>query len=147
MSAIRFTLPDSSGESHDYTMTLHLGGEGSILAMQIMGFIAEPALNAVMGLLEHSGGTGAQLLDLQTSALFDGLDQSTIGPALGRILTNPDAHKIVRRDLVKYVHRDGKPLAQDTNFDQAFQGNYGELFKVVWEVAKRNRFLPLGSTS
>jgi len=147
MSAIKFSLDDSNGESHNYTMTLHLGGEGSLLAMQIMGFVAEPAIGAMLGLFDRATGSVTDLLSLDVSALLDGIDAASVGPAIAGVLADPKTHRIVKRDLVKYVHRDGKPLSNDTNFDQAFQGNYAELFKLCWEVAKSNRFLPLGSTS
>jgi hypothetical protein len=124
MSAIKFTLTDSDGASHDYNMTRHLGGEGSMLT-----------------------GSVVDLMKQDIATLLDGVDASSLGPAIAEVMQDPKAHRLVRKDLMKYVTRDGKPLANDTNFDQAFQGNYSELFTLCWEVAKRNRFLPLGSTS
>ena len=146
MSAIKFSLTDSGGQPHDCTLTLHLGGEGSLLAMQIMGFFAEPAISAMLGLLDKSRGSVADLMSLDVSALLEGIDAGAVGPAIGKVLADPMAHRMVRHDLVKYTYRDGKALADATAFDQAFQGNYSELFTLCWEVAKRNSFLPLGST-
>lgn len=148
MGTIKFELVDSNGATHQYVMTRHLGGEGSLLAMRIMGFCAESAISAMLALLGKAKGSIKDLIDnVNIEDVLADLDSEAMGPAVSRVLADPSAHRIARHDLMKYVHRDGKALAKETNFDQAFQGNYTEWYKLVWEVARRNRFLPLGSTS
>lgn len=42
--------------------------------------------------------------------------------------------------LMKYTVREGKPLSDGDNFDDAYAGNYDELLSAVIEVVKANNF-------
>lgn len=145
---IRFELVDSYGEPHQYSLTLHPGGEGSLIAMQLAAMVSEPIIGLLTGLLSGSGSVSLKgLLDADLGAMLEALDASSIGPSVAKALASPEAQRMIRSDFVRYIARDGKQLSNATNFDQAFQGNYLELFKLSWEVAKRNRFLPLDAIS
>lgn len=145
---IEFTLADSFGEIHSYTLTQHPPTEGVVIAMQLAAMVSEPMLNLLAAMVTGTGsGKLKDLLDADVSKLLGSLEAVDIGPSVSKALASAEAQRMVRTDLVRYATRDGKPLANETNFNLAFRGNYLELFKLAWEVAKRNRFLPLDAIS
>ncbi len=144
---IRFQLEDWEGKPHDYILTLHLGGEGALLAMRIGSLLADPLVQLMASVVSESGAVSLEALMSMGTEILKKVDARAIGPAVSAALASEVGQRIVRKDLIKYVVRDGHDLSNATHFDKAFQGNYLELTKLVWEVAKSNRFLPSAATS
>jgi hypothetical protein len=151
--SVVFACTDYAGEPHQYRCAPFLAEEGLGIFFRLSTLGAEPLLSAVGSLfgkadsleaLKSRLGSGADLgafLDL-----LDGLDFSAVGRGLRATLASPDSPALLR-DLVKGCLRDGKPLSDRTNFNEAFTGNYLELLKAAWEVVLLNRFFSLPGTS
>lgn len=147
-----FSLQDAQGTSHVYECTRHRGSEGLPLAMLLGSLIVEPLAAAVGPVL--------------TTTLESVSGQGDKGAVLEAVLDNPDALKaldlpgVARAvqaamvalpestvySLLRYTNRDGKPLVDQgrpsETFERAYPGNYMELLKALWEVARWNGFFP-----
>ncbi len=126
-----FTLNDADGKAHVYRVARHAGGVGWGLTCEIMALASGP-LSTVLGALVGGGGSGAAI------------DLSQLAAALpGAIASLP---KLTPR-VFAHTTRDDKPLADPTEFDLAYQGNFWECSQALWEVVQHNRFLPLQAIS
>lgn len=138
-----FTLTDSSGKPHTYTVQPHPAGEGTRLVITLMGLAGEPlgrVLNSNLAGLVGKVQSGEVNLESNVNDLLQDIDFSSVARDLRLALAAVDGLQLFQ-DLLKYTHRDGYPLAESGHYDAAFQQNYGELLKAVWEVIKRNGFL------
>lgn len=128
---VEFTLLDDAGNPHGYVVPLHPAVEGQRLMCQILALAAGPLADLATA-YQRTDGNG---LDAD-------VDLAAVGRQMGAALAS-DAPPRLIRDLLRYTARDGKALAQDGGFNDAYTGNYGELLFALWEVVKANRFLPL----
>lgn len=124
-----FHLDDADGTAHEYViMAPHGAAEGTKIMLKLAALIAGPVGGLIDG-LAGKGGPGAT------------------GPELSRAILSLGDNDLIKQLLVN-VTRDGKalggasPLAAKT-FNDAYQRNYGELCRALWEVVAYNRFLSL----
>lgn len=86
----------------------------------------------------HTPKTGGLKIAKDIGSLFlPALGNKT---KIGETIVSVDFENLVDR-LMMFVHRDGKALREAVHFDQAFSGNYGELYELVGTVVKANNFL------
>jgi len=143
-----FEVEDYSGKIHKYRFELHPPtNDGIALSLELMALGGTPLLGAIK---EVASVTVAKKKKGEKFSIADALDLNldigSIGENLQRSLLSPQAGSIPQR-LMKHAARDGQPLDNPFNFDQAFAGNYLELGKAMYEVIIANRFLPLPSIS
>ncbi len=136
-----FTLTDRDGNRHDYSCTPHgaMSGGGLQLMLDVadvVGGVMGAALKAMVGMGDAAESTSIDLTDI--SALAENLPRRLMtagGPKLiARVLENTKRCD----DSGKWVI-----LSSETALDTAYTGNYGELFRAVWEVLCAN-FSPFG---
>lgn len=125
---ITFKLTDDQGVEHTYALIQRGAAEGFDLAGRLIKILG-PGLGSGLGSLKLSeddeGGDA-------------GISLEALGAGAGQICANllaEGGHKLVM-EVLKYTSRDGRPLSNTNDFNEAFQGNYGELFEVVWTVLK-----------
>lgn len=149
-----FRLTDAAGQPHLYEIDLHRGSEGLRLSLQLGSLLVEPLAAAVgpmlPGMIEAAVKGGKLDKQALAASLLDdpdtlrSLDLSGVGRAVQQAaLSLPDETVYA---VLRYTNRDGKPLVASgratLDFDAAYQGNYGELLRAVWEVARANGFFP-----
>lgn len=153
-----FTLADSQGKAHNYVVNAHPAGEGTPLVLYVISLAAEPigrlvetkaadlidvVINKIASgelspdddvskLKEVIGGEDVQ-------RLLHGIEWSRVAADIRVSLAALDTPQLIRQ-VLKYTHRDGKNLALDGEYDQAYTRNYMELFKAVWAVVQFNGF-------
>jgi hypothetical protein len=149
----QFVIVGADGLEHRYTVVLHDAVAGQAIMWDLVALGAEPMARLAESALKSeqviaglssalaSGGAG-KLLDGGAAELLGGLDLGSVGADVKRAITSMPMPKLTR-DILRHTTRDEKPLANDGVFGSAYQGNYGELLRAVWEVAKINRFLSL----
>ena len=159
-----FTLVDSQKNPHEYTVTPHPTSEGSMIVARLIGMAGGPIarlassnLDVLIELIpeliaefqerERSDDpiTDAEFLAVVQSKLGDLSDldldlQQILSDVLAAIFEAGGDEFI--QSLLKRTYRDGKSLGESHVYDTAYQANYAELFKAVWEVIKVNGFLP-----
>jgi len=122
-----FVVIDADGKPHTYHLTLHPGGEGYELSLELTR-LGLPLLGEAMSLVE------------------DGADDATLQAAAkvaGEVLASVDGPALTER-LLRHTWRDGAPV--ETVFDVAYRANYAELYQALAKVVAFNRFFPLPST-
>ena len=75
-----------------------------------------------------------------TNQLLADVDLAPIGVALRKSLLSPRMLPLVRK-LLHNTKRDGKPLREDIHFNDAYQANFGEVFKALVKIIGINHFL------
>lgn len=149
-----FTLTDASGQPHEYSVTPHGASKGTGLCMRVLKIAGEP-----VGRLA-SANLG-QLLDMVGGIeVGDGASNDEVFASIKDRLSELDVDfgDVIRdvqmaiselgdeklfAELFHHSYRDGKPLANPAVYDEAYQANYMELFRAIWEVVTINGFLPL----
>lgn len=116
---IEFTITDHSGTPHEYVVPLFSVDEGLALFGQIMALFSGPIAAAL-----DERGAG--------KALGEHLRDTLMGGAPPKLLLA----------LVGQASRDGKPLRDKVNRDDAFAGNYAELYAAAWKIVVGNGWLP-----
>lgn len=120
-----FTLTDADGTEHRYEIVAkHKAEAGIKITRQLQALVAGPI-----------------------GAFIDGKvsDRAALGPELSRALLGLN-DAIPPRVLLEHVVRDGVPMfgaLYAKSFNDAYQGNYGELDAALIEVIQYNRFLSL----
>lgn len=131
------SMTDDDGQSHEYSLIQHGASEGFDLLPRMLEVVGEPIAVALLG----DGSSDVDLDQLRDGAVE--MELSLRGDLLGPQITTFCRRLVAAggaglvRDLLKYTQRDGKPLADRTHFDAAFQGNYGELMMAVkWAITE-----------
>lgn len=149
-----FELEDYAGQKHKYVCALHPPTSGGLsIALDLAALGVVPLAGLAQGLLKDLEAIGlgsTNLLDIKLdkeglAKILGKLDLSSAALSVKSALLSDQAGTLPQR-MLKHTVRDGKMLEKDSAFDEAFTGNYMELAGVLWEVARANRFLPLGST-
>ncbi len=150
MSDLSFILKDAKGTEHKYVCVLHGADIGMRISMQMLAMGLEPLAKAASDLLTAEGGLAMLIRALkdkgdttEATALLLKLDMQGVAAALSPALGKPEAAVLVK-DILAETLRDGVAL-KGAGLAQAYQGNYGEMYRAVWEVVRRNGFLPLPS--
>jgi len=132
---------------HEYLTSEHPGTEGQRVSWALLGSAAEPLgrlLGQVFseeGALDRLQAEGATL-----TSMVDGLDLAKAGADLGSILALVDGPALTRQ-ILRHTLRDDQPLDRDAVFDEAYAGNYAEMFRAVFKVAMINGFFPVPISS
>lgn len=161
MEPIEFQLVDTNGDAHEYTCTPHKAGDGTRLCLRVLGMAGEPigriASSNLSELIELFAGLDLDpnAEDAELESAFDGFASKVEGLDLdlGAIIRDLQAaiadagDDQFFRSVLKHTYRDGKPVAKNLVFDQAYQANYMELFQAVWKVIQANGFLPFWGIS
>lgn len=153
MDPVRFHLKDRNGELHEYEVGYHTPSEGTRLALTILSCLAEPGARLIQEVLpridkiQDLGLSGdmdvSEAIPAVVKAL-DGLDIAAVGVDVAQVLRNLEP-ALVKACFSK-TKRDGKYLAQDQNYDEAYAGNWGELYKALMRIVRVNDFVPFLST-
>lgn len=152
MSEMSFTLKDARGGEHKYVCVLHGADVGIGISMALLGMGLEPVAKAATDLLSAEGGLAMILRAIKddkdttrASELVSKLDLPGVAEALAPALAKPEAAQLAK-DILSCTLRDGEAL-KGAGFARAYQGNYTEMYRALWEVVRRNGFLPLPSMS
>ncbi|MEL6349400.1 MAG: hypothetical protein AAFV53_40230 [Myxococcota bacterium] len=160
-----FTLHDRNGDPHDYEVTLHPPMEGLIISQQLASLGLEPITQAIEGVLPHlargfmaaqeaankAGRDTISMMDfaVDPEALVWDLRVGRVGEQLSAAIRRLDVG-LVQKILAKTT-RDGRPMGSsrriNSDFDDAYRGNYTELFVACGRVIAINGFLPLDGIS
>lgn len=144
-----FTLTDGDGAVHQYEVVLHPPTEGQRVMWTLLSHLVAPItglLGGLVPLLELSRGRKiSELLDdpeamQRFGEVLAEVDFGKLTATLQAALAAPEMDRLVLQILSR-TSRDGAPLANQLQFDEAYAGNYGELLSAVWEVVRANRFL------
>ena len=132
------TLTDADGQDHRYGCRLHPAGEGFRLMNDLAAIVGGTLGKLLSGAAQ--GEPGGEELG----------DDVDLGSAIGmipRLISLKGEDKLLRR-ILRYTSREdtpdanGRPIMQklksDRDFDQAYAGNYGEMFDAVGWVLKVN---------
>lgn len=150
MTALRFTLSDTGGGSHDYEYTLHRPRDGWKLTTRLSSCLIRPILAglgpAVVAAVETAPkgkGLIAGLID--SPEALAGLDFGKAAEGIEAAVRAVDEETLFA--VLRYTNRDGRALVGDNGkptevFDEAYAGNYYELLRAFWSVASGNGFLP-----
>lgn len=154
----QFSLDDRAGKAHQYRVEPHPAGVGAALALRVQALATEPLVEVLRTIASAPGlqrlGTALQEGSEQdtTALLADAagdllrtvkdLDLSTIGRTLSGMLATKDGPDLVKQILAR-TWRDGRSLGEPMDFDAAYQANYGEMLRAVFEVVRYNGFFPL----
>lgn len=139
-----FTLADSKGGTHTYSIDLFGGSEGMQLAQKITALAIQP-IAAALGPAMVAYLSDSRPNDQAAQSALAGVDVTALGMSCSSVLTQLDKATVYK--MLSQTNRDGKALvSQDgtptVDFDLAYQANYLELGKALVEVAMRNGFLP-----
>jgi hypothetical protein len=149
----QFVIKDADGNDRRYEVTPHNAVQGQAIMWDLVALGAEPVARladsalkseeVVAGLASAlaSGGVG-KLLDGGAVELLGGIDLGAVGADVKRAIVSMPMQRLTR-DILRHTTREGRALSDDTVFGLAYQANYGELLRAVWEVVKINRFLSL----
>jgi hypothetical protein len=150
----QFVIKDADGVDRHYEVTPHNAVQGQAIMWDLVALGAEPmarlassalkseeVVAALASTLAEKGGA-AKLLDGGVVELLGDIDIGAVGADLKRAIMSMPMAKLTR-EILRHTTREGRPLSDDTAFGLAYQANYGELLRAVWEVAKINRFLSL----
>lgn len=135
-----FTVSGVSYESFPFRvrdglkLSLALSAIGAEALIRVLG----PAAKALLA----KGGKLSEALDTDLSSLeidFSGVD---LGQLRATLIDGTGEALIL--DLLRQTYRAGKTLDAEAagNALDAFQGSYGDLYRVVWKVIEGNGFLP-----
>lgn len=142
-------LTDEDGSEHTYVMIQFGAIEGIELAPLVIECLAEPIGNAIQAFMGSRGfmpetqpeETAGDVPESGLSGVLDAdFDATLAGKAvaeLARKIAKAGGAKFMLR-LFAHTMRDGKKLADKTNFDQAYQGNYLELMRAIGWVVVEN---------
>lgn len=143
---VRFTLHDADGVEHAYEVILHPATEGARIMWQLVAMGVEPIAKLAGGLLASEGLSATSIRGLLNDPA--GLEKLRAGLDVGGLATSIRASlasvslPALTKDILSRTSRDGRDLANQLLFDEAYSGNYGELALALWKVVQANRFLP-----
>lgn len=132
-----------------YVTTLLPAVDGIRILSKLVALLGEP----IAGLFEVVAKDPTKLAKVLAAArtpgdttkiedLLGGVSLSSLGRDLRAGLSTVDAVPLIL-EIVQTSHRNGKALRDPTEFNLAFRGNYGEMFRLVFELIKVNRLFPL----
>jgi hypothetical protein len=131
-----FTLEGADGEKHTYDVALHPGLEGSQIALRLYTMAGEPLGELVQTFAQSDDLDGED----DAGELLSEVDMSSVVSNIRDAIMSLDSEAFLL-EVLKYTDRDGQPLKKEINFDEAYRGNYGELWQAVWKVIEANGFL------
>ncbi len=140
--AITVEINDDQGNPHTYVITQRGASEGFDLFGRLSKILA-PGIGKGIGNTKITGvgeaGTAPHGADQPPGDELDvDLDLGALGIGFGDVAASIMAEGGARfvQEILKYSTRDGKLLSNKVAFDQAYQGNYGELIEATGRVLK-----------
>jgi hypothetical protein len=94
----------------------------------------------------HSPKSGGLNIIKDLTPIFVAVASAVNGKEVDMATAISQIEGLIER-MVMLVHRDGKPLRDAKVFDEAFMGNYQELYTLLAKVVEVNRFLGAMSSS
>ena len=144
MTPFDFKLADASGVVHEYTVVPHGATQGERIVLSLLSYLPEPLAVLLGGLDGFDSIDDLKGADLPK--LLEGLDLSQLGAAVGKALREAVAQiPTLRAEILAHTMRDGKRIT-GAQFDAAYQRNYLELGRALFEVCRFNGFFPGLST-
>jgi len=141
-------INDCDGTKHTYELLQHPATKGLILFQRILSSVAHP-LGALVSAFQKSGSLpdsfeGEAMVKL---LLDDGLDAQVLGVAADLMIQKVGDNMDLFHELLRYTTRDGMALSDQSVFDEAYQGNYGELMQAISWSVKINFSSMMGAAS
>lgn len=134
MRTQRFTkLRGSDGKDHSYELVQHPATEGLSLLQEVLSTVSSP-IGLIVSAFQRSGSIpeGEGFFDM---ILDDKVDASHLGQAFDLFVRNVGDRMDLFGRILRYTERDGVPLSNELAFNNAYQGNYRELFQaVIWSL-------------
>lgn len=153
MPTTTFTLRDAEGVEHQYEVVHHPATEGQAIMWELVALAAAPLGALIKGLLSGTEPINFRaLLDDPEGMTRLGtmIDFGKVGGDVKTALASGSMPQLTAKILsrTRRSNEEGRmvELANRSNFDAAYTGNYAELLKAVWRVAQANRFLSLLGT-
>lgn len=156
-------LYDWDGKPHKYEVILHKATEGQDVLWMLLAIAAEPGGAFLQKMLEGKDvfgklmagfrahlkpksdgddGTETDAADADIEKILRGADFGSVGQDIRRTLMTSPMSKLAR-NLLKNTLRDDKLLGEETHFNEAFTGNWGEYLKALLLSIEANRFFAL----
>lgn len=145
MNPQTFQITDGDGQPVTYLVIPHPWSEGLAISTRLMA----AGVDGLAGAIQFKDIIDAIMAD--KSADLKGMLTSAINPGallegVKNLLMAPDSARFIAA-ILRYSTRNGVPLERAGVVDlSAYQGNYGELWRAVYEVIRVNRFLSLPIT-
>jgi hypothetical protein len=145
-----FTLQDSQGDSHEYTLRQHPTDAGLLVVDALISAGLGAAVELIFGSIsvpenfDKMEGNARSDVMLAMSEKMD--RELLVGQFLDGLQRAGGISKLAPM-LLKYAHRDGKPLSDNVTFASSYQGNYGEMIAAARKAVDHNAFLGLFSMS
>lgn len=127
-----FSLCDRDGLEHQYRVTEHPTDEGFDLQLELAEIVASIPAVIVAFIDSMEEGSAADPVALGSSM-----------QAIPRAVMQAGGSKIMVR-ILKYAERkpeeagEFQKLTGQLARDEAYSGNFGELYRAIWEVIQRN---------
>lgn len=144
-----FVLTDADGVEHQYQILPHGAEDGERIMWQLDAMAVGPLaalLQSGIGQLVAGEASVGDVLDKDVASLFEGVDFAGVGRDLSKVLGGPDILALSGQ-LLRHTTRDGQKLVEGDKrtpaFQMAYQRNYWELRRALFEVIRYNRFFPL----
>lgn len=137
-----FTLTDADGNVHEYSTMRHGASQGLKVVLWLTSLSGETMGRVAQSFLNGQQGSLAELIDTDMAKLAAMFDWAAIGKDVATAAGNATSPALIH-ELLRHTSRGQKQLANPLHFDQAYQANYVEMGRAVWEVLRVNRFLPL----
>tara|TARA_R110000824_G_scaffold30668_7_gene100633 strand:+ start:7367 stop:7864 length:498 start_codon:yes stop_codon:yes gene_type:complete len=140
----RFELLDHDGTPHEYIVQRHGLDDGLRIISALVVVGGQPLgtlLQGGIGKMIAEGGTLGEHLDKDIGQLLSGVDFADVGRDLSLAVARSDMPGLMKL-LLQHTHRGGLPMRDPIARDAAYQGNYAEMFRIVWRVIQANNFLP-----
>ncbi|MFB6373830.1 MAG: phage tail assembly chaperone [Bradymonadaceae bacterium] len=138
-----FILEDVDGEKHEYHVTPHDPTEATPMLVKLTSIAKGP----IASLLDSNAGTVVKLatgekdaLDQDVDDFIEELEFSGFLDDIYESLVEANAPQLIQ-DILSETTRDGIPLRDPDNYNDAYRQNYAEMMQAVWMVIRVNGFL------
>ena len=138
-----FETIDSFGEKHKYVCEFHpFESDANVLAWRLLELMSEPLAKMIPALFPSGGKmSSANLQSIAEELNFSGDELMIVVKDIGNLIGKLNMPALTN-ELLKYAVRDGKALSDPDNRDDAFSGNFGEVYKALYQIVRQNNFFP-----
>lgn len=140
-----FVLKDADGVEHQYQVLPHDADKGERIMWQLDAMLVGPLgalLQSQLGRVIAAEASVNELLGAKVEDVFQGIDLLAVGRDLATHLRGPEILAL-SAELMQHTTRDGLPMSVRENRSVAYQRNYWELRRALFEIIRYNRFFPL----
>jgi hypothetical protein len=141
-----FTLADRHGEEHAYQCTEHPTDEGFDLQLdlaEILATVPSVVLAGLEAMESLDTPDDAKPGNAPAPPVFNPAALGGAVAAIPQAIAKAGGHRLLVR-ILKHTKRQAvdkgtfQPLSSELQRDEAYAGNYAELYRAVWEVVKAN---------